>query len=226
MNIKAKKAKVQALSKKSVINVLSQDEIKKKVQVIEQELKASTWRELETKGKFEKNDKLSFISEEMLIVGCDIGSETHYIRAIDTRGRELSKGAFEFSNSSEGFASAKAWVLKLAEKNDKKQIVLGLEPTGHYWFAIAACMVSNGISVVQVNPYAVKQSKEIEDNSQLKDDRKDPKIIANLVKDGNYGMPYLPEDIYADMRSNTIPEPYRASGRPEAEQGSGQETRK
>ena len=34
----------------------------------------------------------------MLIVGCDIGSETHYIRAIDTRGRELSKGAFEFSN--------------------------------------------------------------------------------------------------------------------------------
>ena len=61
-------------------------------------LKASTWRELETKGKFEKNDKLSFISEEMLIVGCDIGSETHYIRAIDTRGRELSKGAFEFSN--------------------------------------------------------------------------------------------------------------------------------
>lgn len=85
MNIKAKKAKVQPLSKKSVINVLSQDEIKKKVQVIEQELKASTWRELETKGKFEKNDKLSFISEEMLIVGCDIGSETHYIRAIDVR---------------------------------------------------------------------------------------------------------------------------------------------
>lgn len=61
-------------------------------------------------------------------------------------------------------------------------------------------MISNGISVVQVNPYAVKQSKEIEDNSQLKDDRKDPKIIANLVKDGNYGMPYLPEEIYADMR--------------------------
>ena len=157
----------------------------------------------------------------MLIVGCDIGSEIHYIRAIDTRGRELSKGAFEFSNSSESFASAKAWVLKLVAKNDKKQIVLGLEPTGHYWFAIAAWMVSNGISVVQVNLYAVKQSKEIEDNSRLKDDRKDTKIIANLVKDGNYRMPYLPEDIYADMRSNTIPEPYRAFGRPEAEQGSG-----
>lgn len=34
----------------------------------------------------------------------------------------------------------------------------------------------------------------------MKDDRKDPKLIANLVKDGNYGMPYLPEEIYAHMR--------------------------
>ena len=38
-------------------------------------LKASTWRELETKGKFDKNEKLSFISDDMLIVGCDVGSE-------------------------------------------------------------------------------------------------------------------------------------------------------
>ena len=46
---------------------------------------------------------------------------------------------------------------------------------------------------MQVNPYAVKQTKEVEDNSQMKDDRKDPKLIANLVKDGNFGIPYLPE---------------------------------
>ena len=124
----------------------------------------------------------------MLILGYDIGSEMHYVRAIDSRGRELSNDAFPFSNSSEGFQSAKAWALELAAANDKHQIVLGLEPTGHYWFCLAAWMVSNDISVVQVNPYAVKQTKELEDNSQLKDDRKDPKLIANLVKDGNYGM--------------------------------------
>lgn len=47
------------------------------------ELKSSTWRELETNGKFTKNDKLTFISDEMLIIGCDIGCETHYIRAVD-----------------------------------------------------------------------------------------------------------------------------------------------
>lgn len=49
--------------------------------------------------------------------------------------RKTRMGAFEFSNTAEGFVSAKAWMMDLAAKNDKKQIVLGLEPTGHYWFA-------------------------------------------------------------------------------------------
>jgi len=90
--------------------------------------------------------------------------------------------------------------VQLAAAHDKKQIVLGLELTGHYWFCLATWMITNRIGVVQVNPYAVKQTKEVEDNSQLKDDRKAPKLIANLVKDGNFGMLYLPEKVYADMR--------------------------
>ena len=53
--------------------------------MIKKELRSYTWRDLETNGKFGKNDKLSFITDDMLIAGCDIGSETHYIRAIDVR---------------------------------------------------------------------------------------------------------------------------------------------
>ena len=194
MNVKGTKKKNQ------VVNVMEQQELLKKAEAIRENLIASTWRELETSGKFDKNAKLSFISDDMLILGCDVGSETHYLRAIDTRGRELSKSAFPFSNNLEGFQAAKEWAVKIAAEHDKKQIVLGLEPNGHYWFCLATWMVSNGISVVQVNPYAVKQTKELEDNSQLKDDTKDPKLIANLVKDGNFGMPYLPEKLYAELR--------------------------
>ena len=69
----------------------------------------------------------------MLILGCDVGSETHYARAIDTRGREISKSAFSFSNSAEGFESLVDWSTKLAVTHDKNQIVVGLEPTGHVW---------------------------------------------------------------------------------------------
>lgn len=183
-----------------MMNVQEQREMVEKANRILREMKSFTWRDLETQGKFSKNEKLSFISDDMLIVGCDIGSEMHYARAIDIRGRELSKKAFAFENDAEGFQKAHDWAVQLAAANDKKQIVLGIEPTGHYWFCLAAWMVSNGISVVQVNPYAVKQTKELEDNSQQKDDRKDLKLIANLVKDGNYGMPYLPEKVYAELR--------------------------
>lgn len=103
----------------------------------------------------------------MLILECDIGSETHYARAIDTRGRELSKSAFSFSNTEEGFKSVLDLALKLAAENEKHQIVMGLEPTRHYWFCVATWMVNNGVSVVQVNPYAVKQTKEVIVSAQL-----------------------------------------------------------
>lgn len=200
MNVKAKQKKNQVNVNASSANIFSQQDLQKKTNEIMRELKSYTWRELEKSGKFTKNDKLTFISHDMLILGCDIGSETHYVRGIDVRGRELRKKVFAFSNDAEGFQSAKDWEINLAAANDKKQIVLGLEPTGHYWFCLAAWMITNGISVVQVKLYAVKQTKELEDNSQRKDDRKDPKLIANLVKAGNYGMPYLPEGLYADLR--------------------------
>ena len=112
MNVKANK---QANVENQAVNLLSKEELFKQIEGVEKELKSYTWRELETNCKFAKNDKLSFITDDMLIVGCDIGSETHYIRAIDIRGTELSRKAFEFSNTAEGFEAAKAWILELTE---------------------------------------------------------------------------------------------------------------
>ena len=116
MNVKTRRTKKQVNVENQAIKLLAKEELGRKIEVIKKELRAYTWRDLETNGKFAKNDKLSFITDDMLIAGCDIGSEAHYIRAIDVRGRELSSGAFEFSNTSEGFANAKAWVLALAAK--------------------------------------------------------------------------------------------------------------
>ena len=158
MNVKGTKKKNQVVT----ANIFEQQELLKKAEVIKKNLTASTWRELETNGKFDKNEKLSFISGDMLILGCDVGSETHYMRAIDTLGRELSKSVFPFNNDSEGFQNVREWAVKIVAEHNKSQIMLGLEPTGYYWFCLATWMISNGISVVQVNPYAVKQTKEDE----------------------------------------------------------------
>ena len=84
---KQKKENMKALSPEQEAG------LKQKAEEISKGLQSYTWRDLETGGKFTHNDKLTFIRDDMLIVGCDIGSERHYARAIDAKGRELSKGA-------------------------------------------------------------------------------------------------------------------------------------
>lgn len=63
-----------------------------------------------------------------------MGSETHYARAFGWHNYEYTKKPLEFSNSEEGFQTFKAWMQGLAEKHGKAAVILGMEPTGHYWF--------------------------------------------------------------------------------------------
>ena len=49
-----------------------------------------------------QNFKISQVTEGTLVLGIDVGSNTHYARAFDWRGLELSK-VFKFKNSFEGF---------------------------------------------------------------------------------------------------------------------------
>lgn len=78
--------------------------------------------------------------------------------------------------------------------------MVGMEPTGHYWFNLAQYVGDFNIKTVLVNPFHVKRSKELDDNNPTKNDRKDPKTIAMLVKDGRYMIPYIPEGVYSDLR--------------------------
>ena len=146
-----------------------------------------------------QNQKINQVKESTLVFGIDIGSTTHYARAFDWRGIELGK-VFQFSNSREGFENFKSWMQWLQDKNKKSDVIVGIEPTGHYWFDLGAYLEDEGILLVMVNPYAVKQTKELDDNSQSKNDRKDPKVIAKLVIEGRYSAPYTPDGVYADLR--------------------------
>lgn len=148
-----------------------------------------------------QNKKIEAITEKTLVVGIDVGSETHYARAFDHRGIEYSKKPFKFSNDEAGFVSFKAWILEHKEAHDKDKVIPGMEPTGHYWFNLGKFLQDNDMKPVLVNPHHVKKSKELDDNSQTKNDRKDPKVIAGLVREGRYMIPYLPDGVYADLRT-------------------------
>ena len=148
-----------------------------------------------------QNKKIEAITERTLVIGIDVGSEAHYARAFDHRGIEYSMKPFKFSNDEEGFASLKAWILEYKEAHEKDKVVPGMEPTGHYWFNLGKFLQDNDMKPVLVNPHHVKKSKELDDNSQTKNDRKDPKVIAGLVREGRYMIPYLPDGVYADLRT-------------------------
>ena len=66
-----------------------------------------------------QNAKIESITEKTLIVGIDVGSETHYARAFDWRNYEYSKKPLEFSNNEAGFVTFKVWMEELAEKYGK-----------------------------------------------------------------------------------------------------------
>ena len=107
---------------------------------------------------------------------------------------------FRFSNDLDGYVAFEEWVKSVSEKSAKMDILIGCEPTGHYWFTFAKYVKERGMKLAFVNPYHVKQSKEMDDNSLRKTDQKDPKTIAKLVTEGRYSFPYIPEGIYAELR--------------------------
>jgi len=148
-----------------------------------------------------QNAKIAAITEKTLVIGIDVGSEMHYARAFDWRGYEYSRKPLAFKNDEEGFETFMTWIDEMKARFDKTDVIPGMEPTGHYWFSLGRFLQENGMKPVLVNPHHVKKSKEMDDNNPSKNDRKDPKVIAGLVNEGRFSYPYIPEGVYAEIRT-------------------------
>ena len=151
-----------------------------------------------------QNERISQVSSDTLVIGVDIGEEKHYARAFDYRGLEFSRRALSFSNSAAGFNIFYKWLEEIKERTRMKKVIIGCEPTGHYWFTFQKFLHDHKLKLVVVNPYSVNRSKELDDNSPEKDDIKDPKTIAGLVREGRYSTAYIPEGNYAEIREAQV----------------------
>lgn len=149
---------------------------------------------------YKQNERLNQLTDETLIVGIDIAKGFHVARAQDIRGIELGK-SIKFNNSSVGYLKFESWIKEIKSMEEKNKVIIGMEPTGHYWLNIARYLKANDCTVVTVNPMHVKKIKELDDNLQTKTDKKDAKIIAQLVKDARYSTPNLLEGEYENLRN-------------------------
>lgn len=149
--------------------------------------------------KNRSRQKLEAITSHTLIVGVDIAKEDQWARFVDHRGLELGKG-LKFRNDQNGFELILASIAANCKQRRLTKVIVGLEPTGHYWKPLAHYLMLQGITVVMVNPYHTKRAKELDDNSPTKSDKKDSLTIAKLVRDGRYYEVYMPQDIFAELR--------------------------
>ena len=148
--------------------------------------------------------KLEAITTSTLIVGVDIAKKLQWASFTDYRGLVLGK-TLRFRNDKNGFETILASIRTICKLKKLDKVIVGMEPTGHYFKPLANYLILNKITVVMVNPYHTKRAKELDDNSPTKSDKKDTLTIARLVRDGRYFEVYMPRDIFAELRvlSNT-----------------------
>lgn len=142
--------------------------------------------------------KRAAVKENFLIVGVDIGKRSHVASSF-LRGGSLPKKV-RFGNDRHGFNVLLHHIGAWRKLGGYKNVIVGLESTGHYWEALAYWLQERGVKVVQVNPLHVKKSKETLDNSPGKTDVKDALLIADLIGQGKYLTLVLPRGVFAELR--------------------------
>lgn len=149
-----------------------------------------------------KPKKTRAVNQNVLIATVDGGKDTHYgyYRCPDgTEGRSLP-----FWNNGRGFQEFWERISAAARTHGLEEIIIGFESTGPYMEPLAQFLrTKKGIRLVQVNPMHTKRLKELSGNSPLKTDRKDPKVIADIIELGHALTVVIPEGPAAELRRLT-----------------------
>lgn len=151
-------------------------------------------RKIETK-------RLKKVNEKTLIVTVDIGKTTNIGYGRCPNRTEIKP--FEFFNNGQGFKKFWDRIVQAKEANHLEEIVVGFESTGSYGEPLQHFLMKRSVALVQVNPMHTKRLKELQGNSPNKTDRKDPRVIADIIELGHALTVVIPEGVAAELRRLT-----------------------
>ena len=80
--------------------------------------------------------KFNAIDNTDAIVGVDIAKNVHWAGIILPNGKEIKK-SFSLNNNKKGFKSPVETVKNVLIMYNFKNVIIGMEPTGHYWKSFA-----------------------------------------------------------------------------------------
>lgn len=143
-------------------------------------------------------ERLAEVGKKKLLVGIDAAKDTHWAVIGDIRGKELMR-PFRFNNNQEGFNLLEERINSLGHFSHT-EVMLGLEPTGLYWKPLGIHLKDRDYRLVLINPSHTHKTKELQDNSQTKHDKKDARLIQTLVREGKFLEPIILKGDYARLR--------------------------
>jgi transposase len=139
------------------------------------------------------------VNRKELIGSVDIGMTKHngYFRSWD--GEEVEP--FPFDANRTGFQCFYKEMRAFMDAHDLESVVVGFESTGVYGAPLINFLKSKGVRLVQVNPMHTKRVKELEGNSPNKTDRKDPRVIADIMMLGHTLSVVTPQGGVSELRN-------------------------
>ena len=140
------------------------------------------------------------IQNSTLVVGVDVGSKFNALALMNREGEVL--GTYpKIYNSRKGFNYFIEIIEGAKAKHGLKEVLIGMEPTGHYWRKIAYFAKERGYTVKFIRTTALKHQRELDESSSSKNDVKDALTITNVVREGKYIDTVIEDDIYRQLRT-------------------------
>jgi len=140
------------------------------------------------------------IKKTTLVAGIDIGSEFNAMGLMSKTGEIVGRYP-KIYNSRKGFEYFKEAIEDTKRRYGLKTVLIGLEPTGHYWRKIAYFAKEQGYEVRFVRTTAVKHQREVDESSSAKTDIKDALTIANITREGKYIDTVIEDGILRQLRA-------------------------
>jgi transposase len=142
--------------------------------------------------------KLAQVKPGTLFVGVDLGLDRNVAVIISGGAQRLAK--FSFPHDQDGYAYFRRRLEKVRERHRAPAVLVGMEPTNHFWKLLATNLEQHQLAYRLVNPYTVKKHREGDQLDRSKDDVRDAFAIADLLRTGKFTETQLIHGPYAELR--------------------------